>query len=172
MAYSLSFLREPLICKGNFPFPLLLAIVAIKEPQDIRAILKLKWLCLSPAKLSVLPKLKFPVYSHLEYMLQKVFKMTGVTLTIGRLLLKDIYWYQTSSRRFIHSRLFIHSHSHKGRAYSSCFMHVIVARMRLPFFKLFSSFVYFCPNFQTNYFFLTWFCPFSKNLRECPYFLE
>ena len=35
--------------------------------------------------------------------------MTGFKLTIGRLLLTDIYWYQ-SANRFIHSHLFIHSH--------------------------------------------------------------
>ena len=105
-------------------------------------------------------------------MLQKVFKMTGVTLTVGRLLPKGIYWYQSSNRRFIHSCLFIHSHCHMGSAYSSCFMHVTVAPMRLAFFKIFSNFVYFCPNFQTNCLFLPWFCPFSENLHACPYFLE
>ena len=39
------------------------------------------------------------------------------------------------------------------RAYSSCSMHAIVARMGLPFFKVFSNFVHFCPKFQI-------FCPF------------
>ena len=39
------------------------------------------------------------------------------------------------------------------RACSSCFMHAIIARMRLSFFKIFSNFVHFCPNFQI-------FCPF------------
>ena len=43
------------------------------------------------------------------------------------------------------------------RAYSSSFMHAIVAHMRFPFFKVFSNFVHFCPNFQM-------FCPF------CPFF--
>ena len=38
------------------------------------------------------------------------------------------------------------------RAYSSCFMHALVAHMRLPFFKIFSYFVHFCPNLQI-------FCP-------------
>ena len=46
------------------------------------------------------------------------------------------------------------------RAYSSCFMHAIVACMRLPFFKLLSNFVHFCPNFQI-------FCPFHSFL---PFF--
>ena len=42
MAFPLSFLKEPLIYKRNFPFPVHLAIVAIKEPQDIRIDFKLK----------------------------------------------------------------------------------------------------------------------------------
>ena len=41
----------------------------------------------------------------------------------------------------------------KIRAYSSSLMCVIVACMGLPFFKIFSNFVHFCPNFQI-------FCPF------------
>ena len=45
------------------------------------------------------------------------------------------------------------SKSH-DRAYPRCFMHAIVARMRLPFFKIFSNFVHFCPNFQIFFFFL------------------
>ena len=64
------------------------------------------------AKLSVPPKIKFPVHSHLKCMLQKVFKMTGVKLITGRLLLTGIYWYQSSNRRFINSHLF--KHSYKG----------------------------------------------------------
>ena len=40
-----------------------------------------------------------------------------------------------------------------GRANSSCFMCAIVACMRLPFFKIFWSFVHFCQYFQI-------FCPF------------
>ena len=39
------------------------------------------------------------------------------------------------------------------RAYSSCFMRAVVKCMRLPFSKIFSNFVHFCPNFQI-------FCPF------------
>ena len=50
--------------------------------------------------------LKFAVHSHLEYMLQKVIKITGVKLTVGRHLLIGIYWYQSTNRRFIHSHLF------------------------------------------------------------------
>ena len=51
---------------------------------------------------------------------------------------------------------------------SSCFMQVIVAHMRLPFFKIFSNFVHFCPKFKI-------FCPFftfSEKLHTRPYFLE
>ena len=168
MAFPLSFLREPLIYKRNFPFPIHLAIVAIKEPQDIWIdfkLIKLKWQCLSTAKLSVPPKIKFRVHSNLKYMFQKVFQMAGVKLTISRLLLKGIYWYQSANRRFIYSHLFIHSQSHKGRAYSSCFIHVIVERMRLPFFKIFSNFGYFWSNFQK-------FCPFSQNLHARPYWFD
>ena len=36
-------------------------------------------------------KIKFPVHSHFKYILKKVFKMTGVKLTIGRLSLIGIY---------------------------------------------------------------------------------
>ena len=42
-------------------------------------------------KLSEPPKIKFPVHFDLEYMLEKVFKMTGVKLTIDRLSLIGIY---------------------------------------------------------------------------------
>ena len=42
------------------------------------------------ARLSVQPKIKFIVYPCLKYMLQRVLKMTGVKLTIGRLLLIGI----------------------------------------------------------------------------------
>ena len=40
------------------------------------------------------------------------------------------------------------------RACSSCFMHAIVARMRMPFFKIFPNFVHFAQIF--NYFALFW----------------
>ena len=62
-----------------------------------------------PAKLSDPPKIKFPIHSHLEYILQKVFKMTWVKLAIYRVSLIDIYWYQ-STNWFINCCLFIHSH--------------------------------------------------------------
>ena len=39
------------------------------------------------------------------------------------------------------------------RAYYGCFMHGIVTHVKLPFFKVFSNFVHFCPYFQI-------FCPF------------
>ena len=64
---------------------------------------------LSPSKLSDPPKVKFPFHSHLEYILQKVFNLTGVKLTIARLSLVGIYLYQ-STNRFINSHLFMHSH--------------------------------------------------------------
>ena len=51
------------------------------------------------------------------------------------------------------------------KAYSGCFMHATLARMRLPFFKIFSNFVHFCPNF-------TIFCPFSEKSHLCPFFLQ
>ena len=60
----------------------------------------------SQQKLSFLPKTKFPVHSHLEYMLQKGFKMTGFKLIIGRLLLIGIYWLQANNRRFMHYHTF------------------------------------------------------------------
>ena len=55
MPYHVTSLRKPLICKGIFPFPVFLAVVAIKEPQDKIPVLKPKRHCLGPAKLSVLP---------------------------------------------------------------------------------------------------------------------
>ena len=54
------------------------------------------------------------------------------------------------------------------RANFSCFMHAIVAHMRLPFFKIFSNFVHLCPNFQV----FCLFRPFSEKSHACPYFLE
>ena len=51
-----------------------------------------------PAKTSVLPKIRCPVHSHVQFMPQKVFKMTEVKLTIGRLLMITIYWYQLTQK--------------------------------------------------------------------------
>ena len=62
-----------------------------------------------PAKLPDLPKIKFRVHFYLKYIFQKVFKMIGVKLTIDRLSLIGIYWYQ-SANRFINLQLFMHSH--------------------------------------------------------------
>ena len=62
------------------------------------------------AKLSVPPKIKWPVQFHVEYMLQKVFKMTGVKLTRGTHLPIGIYWYQSTQKVYFH--LFIHSQKH------------------------------------------------------------
>ena len=39
------------------------------------------------------------------------------------------------------------------RAFFSSLLHAIIAHKHLPFFKIFSNFVHFCPNFQI-------FCPF------------
>ena len=50
------------------------------------------------------------------------------------------------------------------RAYSSCFMHPIVARMRLSIFlEMFSYFIHFCPNFQVFCPFLSFFRPFYSD---------
>ena len=57
------------------------------------------------------------------------------------------------------------------RTYSSCFMHPMVVRMRLPLIKIFSNFVHFGPNFQVFYPFSLFLCPFSEKLHACPYFL-
>ena len=59
------------------------------------------------------------------------------------------------------------------RAYSSCSMHAIVACMGLPFFKVFSNFVHFCPKFQIFCPFFPFFTPFfSEKSHAYPYFLE
>ena len=49
----------------------------------------------------------------------------------------------------------------KIRTYSSCFMWVIAACMRLPLFKMLSNFVHFCSNFQI-------FCPFLPLFWKIP----
>ena len=49
------------------------------------------------------------------------------------------------------------------RAHSSSLLHAIIAHNHLPFFKIFSNFVHFCPNFQIFCHFLPFFnifCPF------------
>ena len=53
-----------------------------------------------------------------------------------------------------------------SRAYSSCFMHAIVARIKLPFFKIFSNFVHFRPNFQIV---LLFFLPFFWKTAGMPF---
>ena len=67
----------------------------------------------------------------------------------------------------------------KGRAFSSSLLRAIIAHNHLLFFKIFSNFVYFCPNFQIFCpflpfleIFLLLFCPFSEKSHACPYFLE
>ena len=44
---------------------------------------------------------------------------------------------------------------------SSCFIRATVARMKLPFFEIFSNFVHFCLNFLT-------FCPFLPFFWKIP----
>ena len=46
------------------------------------------------------------------------------------------------------------------RAYSSSLLRAIIARNHLPFFKIFSNFVHFCPNLQIFCPFLPFFCSF------------
>ena len=46
------------------------------------------------------------------------------------------------------------------RAFSSSLLRAIIVRNHLPFFKVFSNFVHFCPTFQIFCPFLTFFCPF------------
>ena len=67
-------------------------------------------LCKVPAKLSVPPKIKWPVHFHVEYMLQRVLKMAGVKLTRGTHLPIGTFWYQSTQKVYFH--LFIHSHKH------------------------------------------------------------
>ena len=58
------------------------------------------------------------------------------------------------------------------RAFSSSLLRAIVTRNHLPFFKIFSNLVHFCPNFQIFCPFLTFFCLFYGKSRACLYFLE
>ena len=63
--------------------------------------------------------------------------------------------------------------NHDGnRAFSSSLLDAIIPRNHLPFFKIFSNLVHFCPNFHPPPpSFLTCFCPFSGKSHACPYFL-
>ena len=54
------------------------------------------------------------------------------------------------------------------RAYSSGLLHVVITYHQLPFFKMFSNFVRFCPNFQIFFPFSTFPCPFSKESQSMP----
>ena len=58
------------------------------------------------------------------------------------------------------------------RAFSSSLLHATVTRNRLPFFKISSNLVHFCPNVQIFCPFLTFFCLSSGKSHACPYFLE
>ena len=55
-----------------------------------------------------------------------------------------------------------------SRAYSSCFIHALVACIRLLFFKLFSNFVHICPNFQIFCSFLSFLALFLKKNTCMP----
>ena len=55
-----------------------------------------------------------------------------------------------------------------ARAYSSNVLYVIIAHNHLPFFKIFSNFVHFCPNFQIFCPFSTFLCPFSQKWLPMP----
>ena len=65
-----------------------------------------------------------------------------------------------------------------NRAYSQSLLHAIIMCNYLPFFKIFSHFVHFCPNYQIFCPFLPFliffalFLSFSEKLHTCPYFLE
>ena len=47
-----------------------------------------------------------------------------------------------------------------NKAFSSSLLHAITTRNHLPFFKIFSNLIYFCPNFEIFCPFLTFFSPF------------
>ena len=47
-----------------------------------------------------------------------------------------------------------------NKAFSSSLLHAITTRNHLPFFKMFSNLIYFCPNFEIFCPFLTFFPPF------------
>ena len=51
------------------------------------------------------------------------------------------------------------------RAYSSCFMHVVVTCMRLPFFSIYFQISYI---FAKIFKYVALFCPFSEKLHACP----
>ena len=50
------------------------------------------------------------------------------------------------------------------RAYSSSLLHAMIARSHLAFFKIFSGFVHFCPNFQI----FSPFLPFFGKIARMP----
>ena len=55
-----------------------------------------------------------------------------------------------------------------ARAHSSSVLHALIAHNQLPFFKIFSNFVHFCPNFQMFCPFSTFICPFSEKWLPMP----
>ena len=58
------------------------------------------------------------------------------------------------------------------RAFSNSLLRAIIPHNHLPFFKIFSNFVYFCPCFQTFCAFLTFFALFLKNCTHTLTFLN
>ena len=76
-------------------------------------------------------------------------------------------WIRYLFHHFIYIKVFFKPF----RAYSSCFIHAIIARMRLPFFIIFSIFYIFVQIFK-HFAFVAIFCLFSENSHVCPYFLE
>ena len=79
---------------------------------------------------------------------------------ISIVLLRHI-WRQTVRKKVEKSMVY----SCRTWAYSNRLMHAIVARIKLPFFKIFSNFVHFCPNFQISCLFL----PFFWKLACMPF---
>ena len=77
---------------------------------------------------------------------------------------------------FISSQIYFVSTSHflitATRAYSISLLRSITVCIHLPFFKMYSNFVYFCPNFQIICPFSTFPRAFSEKLHSCHYFLE
>ena len=57
-------------------------------------------------------------------------------------------------------------------AFSSSLLHAITTRNHLPFYKIFSNLIHFCPNFEIFCPFLTFFPLFSGKSHARPNFLE
>ena len=70
-------------------------MILLKSQQNFQSHLK------SNFRFTTISNICFKTYSRW---------LTGVKLTIGRLLLIGIYWYWSTNRRFIHSHLFMYLH--------------------------------------------------------------